>query len=92
MIANEAGDAPAAQRPLRYRSETRRESLPDIHRHRLRDHRRRRAYGLRSFTDSAQGSMTIEDIIRQNADRPIADSIAKIASSLAKHRVFLASY
>ena len=35
--------------------------------------------------------MTIEEIIRQNADRPLGESIAVIASALAKHRIILAT-
>ncbi|MGB7157800.1 MAG: SseB family protein [Tepidisphaeraceae bacterium] len=35
--------------------------------------------------------MTIEEIIRQNADRPIEESITPIATSLAGHRIFLAT-
>ena len=35
--------------------------------------------------------MTIEEIIRRNADRPVGESITVVASALAKHRIFLAT-
>lgn len=47
--------------------------------------------GCERSTPKAASTMTTEEIIRQNANAPVCRSIVPIATSLARHSIFLAT-